>query len=204
MFATRQVPPSSNGVLKIDFPPDTLCITSSKISLEARDWTRFDIYSTATMTISPWTSFNTVYFHLPRWITFRTRSSRDAEFVALREIWARYPDVADRELRKRTGFECFTHGPFTITPVKATHILDEDCHNLIIERDGKRMLYATDTGIWPERTFDFLKDYPLDLLVIECTDGFSRSPAGTWHTKPFFKSSVDSAARGAWQYFTGL
>ncbi|MEA2553009.1 MAG: phosphoribosyl 1,2-cyclic phosphate phosphodiesterase, partial [Fimbriimonadaceae bacterium] len=49
---------------------------------------------------------------------------------------------------------------------------DEDAHNLIVERDGKSLLYATDTGIWPEETWFRLRDFRLDLLVIECTNAF--------------------------------
>src|SRR5476649_1486759 len=92
----------------------------------------------------------------------------------LGEIRKRYPDWP-MDLTETRSFEGFQHGLYQIMPVKATHIADEDCQNLIIEKDGKRLLYATDTGIWPEQTFEFLKSYRFDLLVIECTDGFVES-----------------------------
>jgi phosphoribosyl 1,2-cyclic phosphate phosphodiesterase len=64
-----------------------------------------------------------------------------------------------------------------VTPIRAKHGAEgEDAQNLIIERDGRSLLYATDTGIWEEPTWEFLQDYRLDLLVLECTEGFVLTP----------------------------
>jgi phosphoribosyl 1,2-cyclic phosphate phosphodiesterase len=66
---------------------------------------------------------------------------------------------------------------YTVTPVKANHgSPDEDTHNLLIESAGKTALYATDTGIWDEPTWEFLADFRLDALVLECTEGFELTP----------------------------
>jgi len=159
-----------DGVLKIDFPPDTLNQVQRN-SLDALDWTALlfthsddDHFAVDELqyALFPFTDLD----HLPYTI-FANRQICE-------EIRGRYPDWPI-ELFETRSFESFTHGAYTIMPVRATHIADEDCHNLIIEKDAKKILYATDTGIWPKETFEFLKGYRLDLLVIECTDGFNDS-----------------------------
>lgn len=80
------------------------------------------------------------------------------------------------EIIQTQSFQCYEHLDYRITPIKATHISDEDCHNLIFQKDGKTVLYATDTGIWHNDTWSFLQNFTLDALVIECTDGFNPTP----------------------------
>jgi len=159
-----------DGVLKIDFPPDTLTQVQRDL-LDALDWTGLvfthsddDHFAVDELqyALFPFTDLD----HLPYTIF--------ANKHICMEIRERYPDWPI-ELFETKSFEGFCHGPYHIMPVKATHIADEDCQNLLVERDGQRILYATDTGIWPTETIDFLKNYRLDLLVIECTDGFNES-----------------------------
>lgn len=90
-------------------------------------------------------------------------------------VEAAYPDWPIEVVRTRS-FESIEHGPYRVTPILANHIPGEDCHNLIFEKDGKALLYATDTGVWKEETWEFLSGFRLDLLVIECTDGFDPTP----------------------------
>ena len=159
-----------DDVLKIDLPPDTLD-QLQRDSLDAMDWTALIFthsdddhiaVNELQYALIPFTDLD----HLPYTI-YSNRQVGD-------EIRARYPDWPI-EIEETHSFESFSHGPYKITPIRANHIIGEDCHNLIIEKDGKSILYATDTGIWPPETFEFLKDYHLDLLVIECTDGFNES-----------------------------
>ena len=159
-----------DGVLKIDFPPDTL-MQSQRDSLDPLDWTGLIFthsdddhvaVNELQYALFPFTDLD----HLPYTI-YANRQVCD-------EILARYPDWPI-EIFESKSFDGFGHGPYNVMPIKATHIEDEDCHNLIIEKDGKVLLYATDTGIWPSVTFEFLKNYRLDLLIIECTDGFNES-----------------------------
>ncbi|AIE85456.1 MBL fold metallo-hydrolase [Fimbriimonas ginsengisoli] len=159
-----------DGVIKIDLPPDTMG-QLQRDRLNARDWsalvfTHSDDDHLAINEIQyaliPFTDLD----HLPYTIY--------ANAVVSQHIRARYPDWP-LDLVETHSFETFRHGPYQITPIKATHIQEEDCHNLIVEREGKTLLYATDTGIWPEPTFEFLAGVKLDLLVIECTDGFCPS-----------------------------
>lgn len=91
------------------------------------------------------------------------------------ELFAeKYPDWP-MEVVLTQSFEPFRHLDTTITPIKAYHKLDEDAHNLLIERDGTCLLYATDTGIWQEETWEFLKSVQIDGLVIEATEGLLRT-----------------------------
>lgn len=93
-----------------------------------------------------------------------------ANTSVISQIEARYPDFPF-ELIVTKSFEAVTFGDYTITPIAAYHKLDEDCHNLLIERDGKTLLYGTDTGYWREPTWEFLAGCHVDGLILECTDG---------------------------------
>jgi len=159
-----------DDVLKIDLPPDTLN-QLQRDSLDAMDWTALIFthsdddhiaVNELQYALIPFTDLD----HLP-FIIYANKQVGD-------EIKARYPDWP-MEIVETNSFTSFEHGSYRITPIKANHIIGEDCHNLLIQRDGKTLLYATDTGIWPSETVEFLKDYHLDLLVIECTDGFNES-----------------------------
>ncbi|MBI1335135.1 MAG: hypothetical protein GC165_19905 [Armatimonadetes bacterium] len=87
----------------------------------------------------------------------------------------RYPEwpIDLIELKK---WHTVTHEAYQVTPVHATHKGDEECHNFIIEKDGRRFFYATDTGFYRQETFDFLAGKGLHAMVIECTDGFHKTP----------------------------
>lgn len=76
------------------------------------------------------------------------------------------------------SFVTETAGGFAVTPIRAYHKLEEDSLNLIIERDGRRLLYACDTGVYQEETWSFLKGTLLHAVVLECTDGFN--PSDYW------------------------
>ncbi len=156
-----------DGSLKIDLPPDTL-VQLQREGLDARDWTallfthshedhfcpselQYALYPFTEMEQLPCTIF--------------------ANSVICGLIRRRYPEWP-LELVETRIFESYRHGNYSITPVEARHKDDEQCHNLLIQRDGKSLLYATDTGVWKDSTFDFLADYKLDALVLECTEGF--------------------------------
>ena len=158
-----------DGQLKIDLPPDTLC-QMQRDRLDVREWTGLlfthsheDHFAVGEIQYALYPFTDKMY--LPYSIYGNS--------VVCQAIHDRYP-AWPMEVRETNSFQMFKHGPYTITPVAARHIEDEDCHNFLIERDGKRLLYATDTGIWEHRTFEFLADYRLDLLIIECTDGLRK------------------------------
>jgi phosphoribosyl 1,2-cyclic phosphate phosphodiesterase len=70
-------------------------------------------------------------------------------------------------------FRPYRVGPLTITPITAHHKRDELCLNYLLERDGKRVLYASDTGWYDPPTWEFLEGTTLDLAIVECGKGVS-------------------------------
>jgi phosphoribosyl 1,2-cyclic phosphate phosphodiesterase len=157
-----------DGCVKIDLPPDTL-YHIHRDRLDARDWTclvfthshadhfaveeiQYGLYPFSGLEYLCWTIYG-----------------NEAVCAKVAERYPLWPlDVV--QIR---SFEPFEHGPFRITPIRANHQDDEESLNLIFERDGKTLLYATDTGVWPEETWDFLRRFKLDGMVIECTEGLA-------------------------------
>lgn len=68
-------------------------------------------------------------------------------------------------------FVPFPFAGYTVTPLLANHDKRERCLIYSIEREGKRLLYANDTGIFPEATFSYLKGQRFDLISMDCTTG---------------------------------
>jgi phosphoribosyl 1,2-cyclic phosphate phosphodiesterase len=93
----------------------------------------------------------------------------------LKKITDQYPDWP-LDLVLTTSFHTFGFCEYRITPIAANHAPPQDAHNFLIERDGRTLLYATDTGIWAERTWRFLEGIRVNLLVIECTEGAIPTP----------------------------
>ena len=159
-----------DGVLKIDLPPDTLT-QLHRDRLDARDWTALIFtHSDDDHIAVDELQYAMVPFTELDYLPFTIFANKHVSG----EIQCRYPDWP-MEMVETHSFEAFEHSGYKVTPVKATHIEHEDCQNLIIQSEGKSLLYATDTGVWPEVTFEFLKAYRFDVLVIECTDGFNDS-----------------------------
>ena len=94
--------------------------------------------------------------------------------TVLDKIRAAYPDWPF-ELIRMAAFEPFESAGYRITPLRARHTPGEECFNFLIERDGRRLVYATDTGVWPEETLDYVRGVRLDLFVVECTNAFCPS-----------------------------
>lgn len=65
-------------------------------------------------------------------------------------------------------------GDYFVTPVKGSHHAHYERHaaNYLIDLpDGRKLLYALDTGFYSEETLDFLRHHVLDLMVVEATFG---------------------------------
>ncbi len=71
-------------------------------------------------------------------------------------------------------YQSFCAGEYKITPIPATH--DEKIHSLIyiIEKDGKAILYAHDTGILTDEAWCFIakSGIKFDYVSIDCTGVF--------------------------------
>lgn len=69
-------------------------------------------------------------------------------------------------------FKPFKVEDLNIIPLKARHTglyKEESGMNFILSKDDRVRLHASDTGIYSEETFNFLKDFKFDEIVIECT-----------------------------------
>ncbi|HLK55939.1 MAG TPA: MBL fold metallo-hydrolase [Chthonomonadaceae bacterium] len=81
---------------------------------------------------------------------------------------AKYPLALHTLLPEKT----ITVSDYQVTPIRAQHDPTQDCFNLIFQdADGTTLLYATDTGWYEESTWEFLKGFRLDGIVVECTKG---------------------------------
>ena len=60
---------------------------------------------------------------------------------------------------------------YRFIPLKADHDQKADPVFYIIEHEGKRLLYANDTGYFPEETWEYLQSYGqcFDMISLDCT-----------------------------------
>ena len=70
-----------------------------------------------------------------------------------------------------TPFVPFEVEGYKITPLKASHAPKCEPIFYAIEKDGNAILYAHDTGYFPEETWQYLKemDIAFDLVSLDCT-----------------------------------
>jgi phosphoribosyl 1,2-cyclic phosphate phosphodiesterase len=156
--------------LKIDLGPDTLG-QCQRFGIDPMDWTAvLFTHSHADHLCRSELQYFLHPFNERDQLKFTIYGNRKV----LDLIYAAYADWP-MELIETRSFETFAHAGYEITPIHANHALDEDSQNLIVRRNGCSLLYATDTGYWEEKTWEFLQDQKIGTLVIECTDGFETS-----------------------------
>lgn len=71
-------------------------------------------------------------------------------------------------------FQPFFAGDLRIIPLLALHNRREQCLMYIVESDGKRLLYAHDTGYFPEVDWEYIAGMPFDLVSLDCCFGPGR------------------------------
>lgn len=69
------------------------------------------------------------------------------------------------ELRE---YQAASVGAYQVIPLPADHNPKEKCFIYIINRDGKTLLYANDTGYFAEEVWDFLRGFRFDLVSLDC------------------------------------
>lgn len=156
--------------LKIDFPPDTF-FQVVRDRLRAQDWTAI-VY---THSDDDHLAVNQLQYALhPFTPSEKFEFTIYGNSTVIERLTRRYPDWPIETVVTQS-FQPFVHADYLITPFKANHKNDEDSQNLVIERGGKTLIYATDTGVWTDESWSFLDSVRADALVIECTDGFAPS-----------------------------
>ena len=74
--------------------------------------------------------------------------------------------IAWKELQE---YETVDIGGYHVTPTIANHNPKEKCFNYIIEKDGKTLFYAHDSGPFSEETWAHLKDFHFDYVSLDST-----------------------------------
>ena len=69
-------------------------------------------------------------------------------------------------------FHTFEADDYRITPLRASHAQDTSPFVFLIEKEGKRVLYANDTSDFPEDTWNYLQNNPgiCNLISLDCTE----------------------------------
>lgn len=67
-----------------------------------------------------------------------------------------------------TAFSPYTVGDYMITALQARHP-SQSSFIYLIEKEGRRVLYANDTGFFPEATWDYIAGIRLDIVSLDCT-----------------------------------
>ena len=77
------------------------------------------------------------------------------------------------EFVQLTPFVTYEIGGYQVTPLEAVHAIGSGEEPLfyLIEKDGKRILYAHDTDIFTDADMAFLKNKRMDLISLDCTNG---------------------------------
>ena len=94
------------------------------------------------------------------------------EIVAARLESQKYTDVPLNDTvayHALSPFQPTAVGAYTVTALLANHMKNEPCYFYMIEDGKKRILFAHDTGVFPEETFDYLKGKHLDFISLDAT-----------------------------------
>jgi phosphoribosyl 1,2-cyclic phosphate phosphodiesterase len=160
-----------DDTLLIDFPPDTN-YHSQRLNL--------DLQKVCTLLITH--SHHDHFF--PYDICMRTPNyaagisnnilsvyGNDTVIERLKKVTAEYVGTEQViELHLLNPFESIvTQDGYKVTALLADHNQPEKSLMYIIERAGKKLLYAHDTGIFPESTWQFIQGMRFDFVSLDCT-----------------------------------
>ncbi len=159
-----------DGVLKLDFPPDTLYhVIRDNLDLRGLRALLFthahdDHFS------APELQYRGEHFvPTPILEPLPIYGPRDVLQTLERTLAGK---CAPFTFHRLTAWETVPVAGYDITPIRAQHDPAIECFNYIV-RDprGATLLYATDTGWYEEPTWEFLQGYRLDGIVAECAKG---------------------------------
>lgn len=158
-----------NGVLKIDFPPDTLHHVLTQ---------NLDLTQVKYLLI---THGHDDHLAIPElqymsWMFVPEPSCNPLQVFAPADVVARVTESLDlsilpMNLRCLDLWETIRVDGWSITPILAQHDPTCLCFNYILSDGHKTLLYATDTGWYERQTWRFLETQKIDGIVIECAKG---------------------------------
>lgn len=89
-------------------------------------------------------------------------------------------------------------GGYTFTALTALHDRSQQCYLYLIEdKQGKRMLYGHDTGLFVPETMAALKGVHLDLVMLDCTMGKYRDGGNHMGIEDCFEMKERLTANGS-------
>lgn len=108
------------------------------------------------------------------------KSLKEAMNIIKKEkVSKRDPLALNFNIKKK--FEAFDASGYKVTPLKANHAKHLDPVIYVIEKDGKTLLYAHDTGFFPDETWKYLENSGLkfDYVSLDCTNANREKIKGT-------------------------
>jgi len=162
-----------DGVLKIDFPADTL----HHVLTQNLDLTRLrallfthahnDHFAVRELQYRAW-------MFVPRPLTDPLAVFGPCDVI--QQVHAEL-DLDEARITT-TGLMAWTPATVagrTVTPIPANHSPDLTCFNFLVSDGRTTLLYATDTGWYAEDTWGVLERQRLDAVVVECSKGMDEN-----------------------------
>jgi len=164
-----------DGILKVDFPPDTyhhklaygLDLNGLRTVLFTHS--HFDHFSVRELDY-----LNKPFSHWKRKHSILFLGNGETAKLASSVLNA----TAPASVRTMEAFETVAAGDYKVTAIPAVHSTERP-FNYIIQRGGKSLLYASDTGPYPESTMRYLGNFRFACVISECTGGLGRIDYGT-------------------------
>ncbi len=158
-----------DDVIKIDLPPDTLhhVITQGLDLSRVRhllythghdDHLSVPELQYQSWMFIPYTVDTSLHIVAPPDIVERIRAELDTSILPV-------------DLQPLAPWEEMDIDRWSVTAIDAQHSDRMRCYNYLVSDGRSTVLYATDTGWWEERTWEFLAARTLSAVVIECTKG---------------------------------
>lgn len=160
-----------DDTLKIDFPPDTFhqAITSG-LNFASVKYIFITRSSYSNFAAEEFSSLNP--FLVERRNLDYLRIFGNAESI---ERLRKFDTSIHATLHEIQPYQMIQIGNYVVYPLKAMNNGDIYPLNYIIRRGKHTILYATDTGIYDEKTWKNLKGLRLDMVLVECSQGPRKS-----------------------------
>lgn len=78
-------------------------------------------------------------------------------------------------------YRTYEHHAYKITPILANHNPYEFCYMYVFEKNGSKFLYGLDSGWFPDSTWEWLENQKLDLIILECSLGYTQNERQSGH-----------------------
>ena len=107
------------------------------------------------------------------------------------------PDQTGVTLTTVTAGDTFDADGFRVQVLPATHHAYGEAVLYAIEKGGRRLLYATDTGLWRSRLLELVQGWRFDLVLLEETFGDVRPPDAVHHDFTTFGAALNALRAAA-------